>query len=32
MEDIVLFEGDGIGPEITKEVIRILDCAGLKVN
>ena len=32
MEDIVLFEGDGIGPEITKEVIRILDCAGLKFN
>lgn len=32
MEDIVLFEGDGIGPEITKEVVRILEATGLKLN
>ncbi len=26
--DVVLLEGDGIGPEITKSVVRILDAAG----
>lgn len=32
MTDVVLFEGDGIGPEITKAVCEILDAAGAKVN
>lgn len=32
MEDIVLFEGDGIGPEITKEVVRIIAKTGLNFN
>ena len=28
MNDIVLLKGDGIGPEITSEVVKILDAAG----
>lgn len=32
MTDVVLFEGDGIGPEITKAVVEILDAAGAKIN
>ena len=32
MTDVVLFEGDGIGPEITKAVCEILDAAGAKIN
>ena len=29
---ITLIEGDGIGPEVTAAVVRVLDCAGLAVN
>ena len=32
MYDVVLFEGDGIGPEITKEVVRIIEATGVKIN
>lgn len=32
MTDVVLFEGDGIGPEITNSVVKILDAAGAKIN
>lgn len=32
MTDVVLFEGDGIGPEITKAVVEILDAAGAKIK
>ncbi len=32
MTDVVLFEGDGIGPEITKAVCEILAAAGAKIN
>ena len=32
MTDVVLFEGDGIGPEITKAVCEILASAGAKIN
>lgn len=32
MVDVVLFEGDGIGPEITKEVIRIIAATGVEIN
>lgn len=32
MSDIVLLKGDGIGPEITDAVVRILDAAGAKLN
>ena len=32
MTDVVLFEGDGIGPEITKAVCDILASAGAKIN
>ena len=30
--DIVLLPGDGIGPEITEAVTRVLDAAGVKIN
>ena len=29
---ITLIEGDGIGPEVTSAVVRVLDCAGFTVN
>ncbi|HET9194458.1 MAG TPA: isocitrate dehydrogenase (NAD(+)) [Vicinamibacterales bacterium] len=29
---ITLIEGDGIGPEVTAAVVRVLDCAGFTVN
>ena len=32
MNDIVLLKGDGIGPEITSEVVKILDAAGSNLN
>lgn len=32
MHDIVLIPGDGIGPEITRSVTKILDIAGAKIN
>ena len=32
MNDIVLLKGDGIGPEITSEVIKILDAAGANLS
>lgn len=32
MVDVVLFEGDGIGPEITKEVTRIIARTGVEIN
>ena len=32
MNDIVLLKGDGIGPEITDAVVKILDAAGAKLN
>ncbi len=32
MTDVVLFEGDGIGPEITKAVVEILDAAGAQIT
>ena len=32
MNDIVLLKGDGIGPEITNEVVKILDAAGANLN
>ncbi len=32
MHDIVLIPGDGIGPEITRSVTKILDVAGAKIN
>ena len=32
MVDVVLFEGDGIGPEITKEVVRIIAKTGVEIN
>ncbi len=32
MNDIVLLKGDGIGPEITSEVVKILDAAGANLN
>lgn len=31
MTDVVLFEGDGIGPEITKSVVSILEAAGADI-
>ena len=30
--DVVLLPGDGIGPEITQAVTRVLDAAGVKIN
>ena len=30
--DIVLLPGDGIGPEITDAVARVLDAAGVNIN
>lgn len=32
MHDIVLIPGDGIGPEITRSVVKILKTAGAKIN
>ncbi len=32
MTDIVLFEGDGIGPEITKSVVEIIKAAKVDIN
>lgn len=32
MTDVVLFEGDGIGPEITKAVVEILEKAGAQIK
>lgn len=32
MSDIVLLKGDGIGPEITAEVVKILDAAGANLT
>ena len=32
MTDVVLFEGDGIGPEITKSVVEILEAAGAQIK
>lgn len=32
MHNITLIPGDGIGPEITDSVIKIIDAAGLKIN
>lgn len=32
MHNIVLIPGDGIGPEITRSVTKILDAAGAKIN
>jgi len=32
MHDIVLIPGDGIGPEITRSVTKILDTAGSEIN
>jgi isocitrate dehydrogenase (NAD+) len=29
---LTLIEGDGIGPEVTAAVVRVLDCAGFTVN
>jgi isocitrate dehydrogenase (NAD+) len=32
MRTITLVEGDGIGPEVTRAVVKILETAGLRVN
>ncbi len=32
MIDVVLFEGDGIGPEITKSVVEIIKASGAEIN
>lgn len=32
MRTIMLIEGDGIGPEISNSVVKIIDAAGLKLN
>lgn len=32
MRTITLIEGDGIGPEISNSVVKIIDAAGLKLN
>ena len=32
MDTITVFKGDGIGPEITDSVLRILDAAGADLN
>lgn len=32
MYNITLIDGDGIGPEITKSVVEILDATGVKIN
>ena len=32
MRRITLIEGDGIGPEVTRAVVTILDAAGLQVE
>ena len=32
MRTITLIEGDGIGPEVTAAVVRVLDCAGFTVT
>ncbi|MBQ8475608.1 NAD-dependent isocitrate dehydrogenase, partial [bacterium] len=32
MYNITLIDGDGIGPEITKSVVDIIDAAGVKIN
>lgn len=32
MKDVVLISGDGIGPEITDSVVKILDTAGAEIN
>jgi isocitrate dehydrogenase (NAD+) len=31
-QTITLIAGDGIGPEVTAAVVKVLDCAGLSVN
>ena len=32
MHNITLIKGDGIGPEISDAVLRIIDAAGVKIN
>ena len=32
MYNVTLINGDGIGPEISDAVVKILDAAGLKIN
>ena len=32
MYNITLIKGDGIGPEISEAVLRIIDAAGVKIN
>ena len=32
MYKITLINGDGIGPEITDSVVKIIDATGLKIN
>ncbi len=32
MHEITLIEGDGIGPEISDAVVKIIDASGLKIN
>lgn len=32
MENITLINGDGIGPEISKSVMKIIEASGLKIN
>lgn len=32
MHNITLINGDGIGPEISEAVVRIIEASGLKIN
>ena len=32
MHDVVLISGDGIGPEITESVVRVLEASGAQIN
>ena len=32
MHNITLINGDGIGPEISDAVVKILDAAGVQIN
>lgn len=32
MHNITLINGDGIGPEISDAVVRIIEASGLKIN
>ena len=32
IHDITLIDGDGIGPEITEAVVKIIEATGVKIN